>query len=123
MRDSVLSNVRCKYIEADNCILINVTAERIIAKSGSIIYNVIDTGRGSTSEPHTPGGHALFSGGNGATVRGLQVNSREVMVGVFSEDGAQTVMRSDLDTDGGNEIAQRFSRIVFTVSTISTSRI
>lgn len=37
----MLSNVRCKYIEAEGCVLINVTAERIIARPGSIIYNYI----------------------------------------------------------------------------------
>jgi hypothetical protein len=41
VRNSVLSNVRCKYIEAEGCVLINVTAERIVAQPGSIIYNYI----------------------------------------------------------------------------------
>ena len=42
MRNSVLCNVRCKYIDAEGCILINVTANSIIAKPGSIIYNILD---------------------------------------------------------------------------------
>jgi hypothetical protein len=41
VRNSVLSNVRCKYIEAEGCVLINVTAERIVAQPGSIIYDYI----------------------------------------------------------------------------------
>ncbi len=80
IRNSVLSNVRCKYIEADNCVLINVTAERIIAKSGSIIYNLIDL-EGNSSELH--------------------LTDKEVRVGVFSDDGSQAVVRSHLETDGG----------------------
>jgi hypothetical protein len=51
VRSSVLSNVRCKYIEAEGCVLINVTAERIVAQPGSIIYNYIQ-----------PPGTALWSG-------------------------------------------------------------
>ena len=42
VRNSVLSNVRCNYIEAEGCIMVNVTADSIIAKPGSIIYNIVD---------------------------------------------------------------------------------
>ena len=42
VKNSVLCNVKCKYIDADGCILINVTAESIVAKPGSIVYNIID---------------------------------------------------------------------------------
>lgn len=38
----MLSNVRCNYIEADGCIMVNVTADSIIARPGSIIYNIVD---------------------------------------------------------------------------------
>ena len=82
MRSSVLSNVRCNYIEAEGCVLINVTADRIIAKPGSIIYNYTH----SDAE------------GSGETV---STADGDVIVGVFAEDGSQTIIRSHLDTDGG----------------------
>ena len=31
VKDSVLANVRCSHIEAEGCILVNVTAKRIVA--------------------------------------------------------------------------------------------
>jgi hypothetical protein len=80
VRNSVLSNVRCKYIEAEGCVLINVTAERIIARPGSIIYNY------------------AHDGGAG---REVQTAAGDVIVGVFAEDGSQSVVRSHMDTDGG----------------------
>ena len=82
VRNSVLNNVRCKYIEADNCILMNVTADRIVAKGGNIIYNLIDDGV-------TPG----------SSLSALE--EKKVVVGVFDEKGTQTIMTSDMDTDGG----------------------
>ena len=81
MRNAVLSNVRCKYIEAEGCVLINVTAERIIARPGSIIYNYIEAGSKEVQEVRAAEG--------------------DVIVGVFAEDGAQVVVRSHLETDGG----------------------
>lgn len=81
VRNAVLSNVRCKYIEAEGCVLINVTAERIIARPGSIIYNVI----------------AEAGSGNKEVLAG----EGDVTVGVFAEDGSQLVVRSHMDTDGG----------------------
>jgi hypothetical protein len=79
VRNSVLSNVRCNYIEAEGCVLVNVTADRIIAKPGSIIYNFVQT---DDAAAETAAG--------------------DVIAGVFSEDGAQLVMRSNMATDGGN---------------------
>ena len=80
IKGSVLCNVNCKYIDAENCILINVTAERIIARSGSIVYNVVDE-----------------SGKNG-----LDLDEGQVLTGVFSNDGSQLLMNSSLSIDGGN---------------------
>lgn len=77
VRNSVVSNVRCKYIEAENCVLINVTAERIVAKPGSIIYNLIDADSA------------------------IEVGAQEVRVGVFDDSCTQQVIRSDMETDGG----------------------
>ncbi len=95
IRNSVVSNVRCKYIEADNCVLINVTADRIIAKSGSIIYNLIDLEAGS--EANSSGD----SDGLKHSRSELHLLDKEVRVGVFSDDGSQAVVRSHLDIDGG----------------------
>ncbi len=89
VKNSVLSNVRCKYIEAENCVLINVTAERIVAKPYSIIYNVLDDAEGSAT----------------LVVDGLlQLTDKEVVVGVFDNDGKQFVVRSTTDIDGGKLI-------------------
>ena len=79
-----MSNVRCKYIEAENCVLINVTAERIILKPYSIAYNVLDDGTGTIVQHGT-----------------LSLNEKQVACGVFDNDGKQFIVRSDMDTDGG----------------------
>jgi len=76
--NSVLCNVRCRYIEADGCILINVTADSIIARSGCIIYNIVDESE-----------------------YGLDLSEGQVLSGVFADDGSQTVMRSATTIDGG----------------------
>ena len=81
----MLSNVRCKYIEAENCVLINVTADKIIAKPGSIIYNVLD-------DSNVP---SLVNEGV------MQLEEKEVVVGVFNSDGEQLIVRSNVDIDGG----------------------
>jgi hypothetical protein len=86
IKGSVLCNVNCKSIEAENCILINVTAERIVARSGSIVYNVVDS--------------------NGA--QGVDMKEGQVVTGVFSSDGSQLIMNSSLSTDGGNAWKDRF---------------
>lgn len=56
----------------------NVTADRIIARPGSIVYNIVDE-----SED------------------GLDLNHGQVLAGVFSDDGSQIVMRSSTTIDGG----------------------
>lgn len=82
IKNSVLTNVRCNYIEAENCILVNVTADKVIAKPGSIIYNVLET-------------PSIVN--NGA----VELEDKQVVVGVFDSDGNQFIVRSDTDTDGG----------------------
>ena len=78
VRASVLCNVRCNYIDAEGCILITVTADSIVAKPGSIIYNIVDD-----------------SG------EGLDVSHGQVLAGVFSADGSQMLMKSSTQIDGG----------------------
>lgn len=77
VKNCVMSNVRCNYIDAEDAVLINVTADRIVAKPRSIVYNLI----------HTDGA--------------LQASEKDVIVGVFDQSGEQLVMRSTLDIDGG----------------------
>ena len=78
VRNSILCNVRCRYVDADGCILINVTADSIIARPGSIIYNIADESE-----------------------CGLDLSEGQVLTGVFANDGSQTVMRSATEIDGG----------------------
>ena len=78
IKGSVLNNVRCKYIEAENAILINVTADRIIAKNGSIAYNIVDQ-----------------------DANGLTLSDGEVRAGVFQADASQIVVHSNISIDGG----------------------
>ena len=78
VKSSVLSNVKCKHIDADGCVLINVTAKRIVAKPGSIVYNVIDSSE-----------------------EGIVVGPGDVLAGVSAPDGSQQVIRSHMDIDGG----------------------
>jgi hypothetical protein len=73
---SVLTRVRCKYIEADGCILVNVTADRVIAKPGSILYNVCCAGT-------------------------LTGDAKDIHAGVTKADGTQVIIRSSLNIDGG----------------------
>lgn len=63
--------------------MINVTAERIIAKSGSIIYNYIHDSHESKDKVV------------------LEAEEKDVIVGIFDEEGRQLVVRSHLDIDGG----------------------
>ncbi len=76
VRKSVLTGVRCNFIDAEGCILVNVTADRIIARPGAILYNVCTTGT-------------------------LDVNDDVIHAGVTAADGTQTVIRSKLSIDGG----------------------
>jgi hypothetical protein len=78
IRSSVLSNVRCDHIDAEGSILINVTATRIVAPRGCILYNVANESE-----------------------EGLVLTAEEVYAGVFSEDGSSLVMKSKTTIDGG----------------------
>lgn len=75
---SVLTNVRCKDVEAEDSILINVTANKIVAPRGCILYNVVDSSE-----------------------EGIVLVENEVRVGVFSDDESQLVVRSSTTIDGG----------------------
>jgi hypothetical protein len=94
VKNSVLSNVRCKYIEADHCVLINVTAEKIIMKPYSIAYNVVDDKQSPTIIPEGL----------------LRLEEKDVVVGVFDATGKQLMIRSHMDTDGGNALS--FSLVI-----------
>lgn len=78
VRHSVLAGVRTNEIEADHAVLINVTASKIVAGEGSLVYNVVVQG----DEP-------------------LIVAPGQVLAGVFSDDGSQLVLKSHLTVDGG----------------------
>merc|ERR1712150_227893 len=76
---SILSSVDASHVEADNAIIINCTAKKIVAPKGSVIYNVID----SSDE-----GIVLSKEG-------------EVLVSVTDEAGDCMLLRSNMDTCGG----------------------
>ncbi len=90
IKNCAISNVRCKYIDAEDCVLINVTAERIVARPGSILYNLIESQNDESEE-----------GIAAATT--TTAEPREVRVGVFREDGGMDVVHSSLDIDGGKD--------------------
>ena len=77
IKASVLTVVRANYIEAEEAILVNVTADRVIAGKGSIVYNIV------------------------APDNSLTVAPGEVLAGVFSDDGSYHIVRSDISIDGG----------------------
>jgi len=84
IKNSVLSNVRCNYIDAEGCILVNVTADSIIARPGSIVYNIVDD-----------------------TDFGLELGEGQVLAGVFNDEGSQIVIRSSTTIDGGKAWEQK----------------
>ena len=61
--------MRCNSIEAEGCVLINVTADRIVAQPGSIVYNIVDR-----------------------TDAGLALTEGAVLAGVFEENGSHLVV-------------------------------
>ena len=79
VKNSLLSNVRCNHIDVDGCVLINVTANSIVAKQGCIVYNIAD-----------------------GTPDGISITEKVVLAGVFSEDGTHKRMESSTDIDGGS---------------------
>ena len=84
VRNSVLCNVKCNSIDAEGCILINVTADSIVAKPGCIIYNIVDE-----------------------SAYGLDLSEGQVLAGVFTDDGSQLVMKSATSIDGGKAWEQK----------------
>lgn len=80
VKNSLLSNVKCNHIDVDGCVLINVTANSIVAKQGCIVYNIAD-----------------------GTPDGIIITEKVVLAGVFSEDGTHKRMESSTDIDGGTQ--------------------
>ena len=117
--NSVLSNVRCKYIDAVDCVLINVTAERIVAAPGSIIYNYVhpsvqnpttsaraaegaEAKNEKTEESDPAAKRVKRDTPDGSHSKNeVRTSAGDVIVGVFQEDGSQVVLNSHAETDGG----------------------
>ena len=78
IRNSVISCVNCLQIEAEGAILVNVTARKIKAGKGAILYNIIDDSE-----------------------EGVTVNEDGVVVSVFEEDGSDALVKSSMEIDGG----------------------
>ena len=83
VKNSLLSNVRCNHIDVDGCVLINVTANSIVAKQGCIVYNIAD-----------------------GSADGINITEKVVLAGVFSEDGTHKRMESSTDIDGGKYLTR-----------------
>lgn len=94
VKNSLLSNVKCNHIDAEGCILINVTANSIIARHGCIIYNIAD-----------------------GTRDGVTISAGQVLAGVFKKDGTHTRINSSISTDGGS-----YSRLLIYFDTFYSLR-
>lgn len=108
VRNSVLSNVRCNYIEAEDCVLINVTADYIRARPGSILYNTlydesvpVFCDHSAKSVSPSPSAKILEGGYPARSNKGFSLGKNQVMVGIFNNAGEQAIIRSDMETDGG----------------------
>lgn len=147
VRNSVLTNVRCRHIEAEGCVLINVTADSIIARPGSIIYNYVHTKLGD-AVPVLAAGAALATTATSVSVSpspsasastaevpatkraklldgcpssfstsssssAVSTAAGDVVVGVFSEDGSQVVIKSHLEKDGGKTRRNQFLDVLW----------
>ncbi len=75
---SVLTNVSAIAVEAQGAVLVNVTARKVVAGRGAVLYNVVDDSE-----------------------EGLVLGEKEVLVGVFDEAGKQQQMASHAERDGG----------------------
>ncbi len=111
--NSVLSNVRCKYIDAVDCVLINVTAERIVAAPGSIIYNYVHPGaedKNAKTEGNDPAAKRVKrdTPDGSHSNNEVRTSAGDVIVGVFQEDGSQVVINSHAETDGGMQLCVSF---------------
>lgn len=78
IKKSVLCSVRCDHIDASDCVLVNVTAKRIIAAPGSVAYNIVN------DDPN-----------------GLVLKEGEVNAGIFDEVATMTLIKSHVSIDGG----------------------
>jgi len=76
IQDSVVCNVKANVIKATGGIIMNCVANSITVNKGAICYNII-------------------------TNKDIILEENEVMVGVYNASGEQTVIRSNLDIDGG----------------------
>eukprot|EP01064_Diplonema_japonicum_P031776 TRINITY_DN5792_c0_g1_i5.p1 TRINITY_DN5792_c0_g1~~TRINITY_DN5792_c0_g1_i5.p1 ORF type:complete len:544 (+),score=110.27 TRINITY_DN5792_c0_g1_i5:45-1634(+) len=77
VKASSLCNVTAGHIEADSCILVNVTAKSIKAAPGTIAYNVVDD-----------------------SDEGLVLPAGKVITSVFAEDGSKITMQCQASVDG-----------------------
>jgi heme-degrading monooxygenase HmoA len=75
---SAICNVKAASIQADGAVLMQVSANKIIAGKGSICYNVIDESEA-----------------------GITLADNEVRVGIFDAEGKYFEMKSEVSTDGG----------------------
>lgn len=75
---SILSSVKCADVEVQGAILVNVTAKKIRAAAGSILYNVVDD-----------------------TDEGIDLKEGDVLVGVFDNQGNFMNVKSNISIDGG----------------------
>ena len=84
VQGSVLCNVHAAQIQAQGCILVNVTARKIIARPGSLIYNVVDD-----------------------SPDGIIVDEDVALAGVWQEDGTQMALKALTNMDMGKKWSQR----------------
>lgn len=78
IKQSVLTNVSAVSVEAEGAVLVNVTARKVVAGRGAVLYNVVDESE-----------------------EGLVLGPKEVLVGVFDAHGKQQLMTSSFENDGG----------------------
>lgn len=79
--NSVMCHVKCNRVEADGCVLINVVANRIVAKPGSVIYNVCTSGD-------------------------ITVDENQVKVCTLSMEDELHTVHSNLNIDGGKRYSE-----------------
>eukprot|EP00636_Phaeomonas_parva_P017270 CAMPEP_0118855326 /NCGR_PEP_ID=MMETSP1163-20130328/3189_1 /TAXON_ID=124430 /ORGANISM="Phaeomonas parva, Strain CCMP2877" /LENGTH=578 /DNA_ID=CAMNT_0006788201 /DNA_START=201 /DNA_END=1937 /DNA_ORIENTATION=+ len=82
--NSVLCNVHAAEIDADGCILVNITAKKITARPGSLVYNVVDD-----------------------TDAGVIADENVALAGVWREDGSDVKMKAYTSMDTGKLWEQR----------------
>eukprot|EP00636_Phaeomonas_parva_P017310 CAMPEP_0118852542 /NCGR_PEP_ID=MMETSP1163-20130328/1501_1 /TAXON_ID=124430 /ORGANISM="Phaeomonas parva, Strain CCMP2877" /LENGTH=584 /DNA_ID=CAMNT_0006784979 /DNA_START=113 /DNA_END=1867 /DNA_ORIENTATION=+ len=82
--NSVLCNVHAAEIDADGCILVNITAKKITARPGSLVYNVVDD-----------------------TTEGIIADENVALAGVWREDGSDVKMKAYTSIDTGKLWEQR----------------